>query len=102
MLVTKSIKPHMSGEGIHKLYFFDNGYGASVLNGRGSYGGQQGLWELAVLYDIRESLDDYALCYSTEVTDDVKGHLSEQEVEQLLVEIDSLLQNDECTHERMP
>ena len=32
-----------------KLIFFPNGFGASVISGKYSYGGPEGLYELAVL-----------------------------------------------------
>jgi len=35
--------------GERKLFEFDNGYGASLVKCPGSYGYEQGLWELAVL-----------------------------------------------------
>ena len=38
-----------------KIYKFPNGYGASVIKGPYSYGGPDGLWELAVL-DQNENL----------------------------------------------
>jgi hypothetical protein len=64
--------------GRQKLYHFKNGYGASVVKHEGSYGGKSGLWELAVL-DAEGSL-----CYDTEITSDVIGHLNDPEVDQLL------------------
>lgn len=71
---------HWKG-GRQKLYFFKNGYGASVVKHAGSYGGKKGLWELAVL-DSSGSL-----VYDTEITDDVIGHLNDPEVDQLLERI---------------
>jgi hypothetical protein len=41
-------KAHPFG-GTIKIYKFPNGYGASVVKTGGSYGGGEGLWELAVL-----------------------------------------------------
>ena len=43
--------------GIQKIYSFPNGYGASVIKHEGSYGGSDGLWELAVLKEEE-------LCYN--------------------------------------
>ena len=63
--------------GIQKVYQFPNGYGASVVKHRGSYGYEKGLWELAVL-DF-----DGSLCYTTEITNDVIGHLNDPEVDRL-------------------
>ena len=32
---------------IQKIYSFPNGYGASVIKGKYTYGGPEGLWEIA-------------------------------------------------------
>ena len=87
------IKIHEVGEGEQRLYRFDNGYGASVvrftlLGGlAGSYGADQGLWELAVLGV------DGNLVYDTGITDDVEGWLTEDDVEAYLREIAALPAN---------
>ena len=64
---------------------FPNGYSASVVQGPGTYGAQQGLYELAVLHDG-------ALVYDTEVTPDrdVLGFLNRGEVTVLLNRISAL------------
>lgn len=62
---------------------FDNGYGASIIRHRFSYGGSQGLYELAVLKGD-------SLCYDTPITDDVLGHLTKEEVNTLLAQIEAL------------
>ena len=54
--------------GVGYTYQFENGYGASVVKHDSSYGGKQGLYEIAVL----DSTGD--LCYSTPITDDVIGY----------------------------
>ena len=69
--------------GIQKTYACDNGYGASVIRHKGSYGYAQGKWELAVL-------EGGELCYSTSITNDVIGHLTEDEVELILKQIKEL------------
>ena len=71
-------------DGVGYEYKFDNGYGASVVSHSGSYGGNQGLYELAVL----DSTGD--LCYSTPITEDVIGHLTSDKVVELLERIKSL------------
>lgn len=80
--------------GKQRLYFFDNNYGASAVSHRFSYGGQDGEWALVVLkYDGEGDRADYAnwgLCYSTPITDDVIGYLSEHEVQSLLHQIKEL------------
>jgi hypothetical protein len=63
---------------------FDNGYGASVVVGPYTYGGEDGLYELAVLGK------DKKLTYNTSVTDDVEGYLSEDDVTKLLEQIQKL------------
>jgi hypothetical protein len=63
---------------------FDNGYGASVIIGPYTYGGEDGLYELAVLGS------DGKLTYDTPVTDDVEGYLSENDVTKLLEQIQKL------------
>jgi hypothetical protein len=73
--------------GIQKQYKFANGFGASVIQHSGSYGNEQGLWELAVLKWVGER---YTLDYSTEITDDVIGYLTEEEVEGILVKVKNL------------
>ena len=60
--------------GVGYEYQFDNGYGASVVKHDASYGGKQGLYEIAVL----DSKGD--LCYSTPITDDVIGYATEEKV----------------------
>ena len=69
--------------GIQKKYKFDNGYGASVIRHKGSYGYAQGKWELAVL-------EGDELCYTSPITEDVIGHLTEDEVESILKQIKEL------------
>lgn len=62
---------------------FPNGYGASIIRGAGSYGGDKGLWELAVTKNGN-------LCYDTEITDDVLGCLEEDEVLETMEKIAKL------------
>ena len=64
---------------------FDNGYGASVVIGPHTYGGEDGLYELAVILG-----SDGKLTYDTPVTDDVEGYLTEDEVTKLLEQIQNL------------
>lgn len=73
--------------GSQKLYRFDNGFGASVVRNRYSYGGSQGLWELAV---ITWKGEKYHLCYDTPITDDVLGYLTWGQVEETLSKIKEL------------
>ena len=70
--------------GIISRVSFDNGYGASIVKGPMSYGGDRGLYELAVLDSNGE------LTYDTPVTSDVEGYLSEEDVTKLLEQIQKL------------
>ena len=63
---------------------FDNGYGASVVSHNFSYGGKQGLYEIAILDNEGD------LCYDTPITNDVIGHLTEEDVTEVLIKIQSL------------
>ena len=62
---------------------FDNGYGASVIQGYGTYGHDEDLFEIAVLKDDR-------IDYSTHITDDVEGWLTDANVNEMLSEIAAL------------
>ena len=63
---------------------FDNGYGVSVVSHSYSYGGRDGLYEVAVL----DSNDE--LTYDTPVTNDVIGYLTEEEVSRVMKEVQTL------------
>ena len=81
-------------DGVQKLYFFDNDYGASVVRHEFSYGSESGLWELAVLKYTgegdRENFAHWDLTYDTPITGDVLGCLTEGEIESLLDQIQGL------------
>lgn len=75
------------------IFRFTNNYGASVVRNAHSYGNEEGLWELAVIYwPVPENLDIFGfdLTYDTPITGDVVGHLSIQEVHELLDQIEAL------------
>ena len=79
-------KAHPMGAdfGVVSRIKFDNGFGASVVKGPHTYGGDTGLYELAVT----DSNDD--LTYTTSVTNDVEGYLTEEDVIKLLEQIQNL------------
>lgn len=66
---------------------YNNGYGASIVCHDGSYGGSEGLWELAVIHWDGEENE---IVYDTPITDDVLGYLNEDEVLDILREIQKL------------
>jgi hypothetical protein len=80
-------RPLESGA-VQKLYRFKNNYGASVVKGEHTYGGDEGLWELAVL--AFDTNGDFSLCYTTPITSDVEGHLTDDAVEELLAKVEAL------------
>ena len=78
-------KAHSAGiGGVQAVIAFDNGYGASVVRTPFTYGGRDGLYELAVLDK------DGNITYETEITNDVIGYLEEDMVSELLIRIQQL------------
>ena len=72
---------------VQYIFKFDNNYGASIIKRPGSFGYRQDLWKLAVIYFED---DEYYLTYDTEITDDVIGHLTDEEVNTYLDRIRNL------------
>ena len=62
---------------------FDNGYEVSVVKSKYTYGGDKGLYELAVFKDGE-------ITYDTPITEDVMGYLTEQEVTDTFIKIQEL------------
>lgn len=76
--------PHENLEdGIHATHVFPNGYGVSVVKAPFSFGGREGLYELAITLNG-------SICYTTNITDDVLGHLTEADVTNLLYRVERL------------
>lgn len=69
--------------GIRAYMEFPNKYGVSVIQGQYTYGGDRGLFELAVMKDGH-------LCYDTPITDDVIGHLTEEDVTEIMQQVAKL------------
>lgn len=59
---------------------FENGYGVSVLFGSCFYSNGKDTYEVAVLFDG-------GITYNTDITDDVMGHLSEDEVSEVMSKV---------------
>ena len=77
--------PHAAGMGgVMSRIKFENGYGASVVSSPYTYGGDKGLYELAVLDNSGE------LTYATSVTDDVIGYLRTEDVTDVMEKIQQL------------
>ena len=62
---------------------FPNGYGASIITGEHAYSNEDAPYELAVLYNGK-------ITYDTELTGDVLGYLTEEEVNEYLLKIEAL------------
>jgi hypothetical protein len=96
-VVKEMIKAGDIAKGEQRTYKFPNGYGASVVKFGWQFRtskkfmwmhyGDETHWELAVT-----NYDDgvQTLCYDTPITDDVIGHLTEEEVENILHRIKGL------------
>lgn len=69
------------------VFRFRNGYGASVIQNGTSYGGDSGLYELAVIRYMSGDDNDWELCYDTPLTGDVLGRLSSDRVEEILNDV---------------
>jgi hypothetical protein len=78
-------------EGYQEHHQYPNGYGASVISNLDSYGGRDGLYEIAVTHGS-------AICYSTAVTNDVIGYQTNADVSTVLAEIQALPAISGCTH----
>ena len=74
--------PYMVGK--KSRMHFENGYGVSVVSHSYSYGGRDGLYEVAVL----DSNDE--LTYDTPVTNDVIGYLTEEDVSNVMKQVQEL------------
>jgi hypothetical protein len=80
-------------DGIAAKHFFPNGYGVSVVRFNspsgfgGSYGVEEGLYEVAIIKGLEE---DWEICYDTSITSDVLGHQSPEDIDNLLSQVESL------------
>ena len=69
--------------GIVSITQFDNGYEVSVVRSEHSYGGNKGLYELAIFKDGE-------ICYDTPITDDVIGYLRPEDVTDVMERVEKL------------
>jgi hypothetical protein len=73
--------------GVRSTCHFDNGYGVSVVRHKFSYGNKLDLFELAIIDKVGD------MVYSTPITDDVLGYLSEDEVSDTMIKVQRLDNN---------
>lgn len=83
---TAQLQENLGGPQV--IFHFDNGYGASVIQNQLSYGGNEGFWELAVLKFAKDG--EWNLCYDTDITHNVIGWQSPEEIDELLKRIQAL------------
>jgi hypothetical protein len=77
-------KTHLISKGVQARMDFDSGFGVSVVSTPFSYGGNDGLYELAVFKDGE-------IHYDTLVANgDVQGYLTEDNVTELMIQIQKL------------
>lgn len=85
-------EPHTMGNGLMSKMFFPNGYGISVVRFKSPFGGGGSYtngdqWEVAVLLGDEQNWD---LCYTTDITNDVIGHLTDDDVTDIMERIQKL------------
>lgn len=79
------------GDSFSHRFRFDNDYGASVVKHYGSYGYENDLFEIAVIWYGEN--DFGRISYNTDITDDVIGYLTNEEVLNYLERIKNLDKN---------
>ena len=80
----KKIEGNPFQTGVMSRMMFENGYGVSVVSHTHSYGGKDGLFEIAVLDKKGE------LTYNTPVTNDVIGYLKPDDVSDVMKQVQEL------------
>jgi hypothetical protein len=90
MKTFKDLEFHKSedyDDGVYAFEFFDNNFGVSVIKNKYSYGGSKGLYELAVVY-MSPEMNESRLHYNNDVAQgDVRGHLTEDDVTELMQQV---------------
>jgi hypothetical protein len=85
-------RDHSIGRGCkHAVVDFANGYSASVIFGPFFYSNGVDTYEIAVM-------TAKGLCYDTPITDDVLGHLDEEEANAAFAAIEALPARQEATN----
>lgn len=93
-------KPHPNNYGKQAVIIFENGFGVSVIRfrliingkdfGYGSYTDNENQWELAIISGTENEFD---LRYDTPITDDVMGHLTGDQVTEVMLLVQLLVPN---------
>lgn len=82
------IKP--LSDGVQHIYRFPNGFGASVIQTSGSYGGAEGLWELYMIQWWADSPTAWDLVRNKTLFPGVLGWLDDIDLQLALEEIKAL------------
>lgn len=94
-LIYDKYKDYYVGGNVKGQWLFRfNNLGASVVKHYGSYGYENDLFELAVIHFINEN-NIFELDYTTEITDDVLGYLTNENVLEYLEKIKKLGDSNE-------
>ena len=67
----------------HASLNFNNGYGVSVILGKSFYSNGVDTYEMAIL-------KDGYICYTTDITDDVLGYITKNEITEYMIKIQQL------------
>ncbi len=67
-------------KGMQITFRFDNNYGLSVVCHSFSYGNSNGEFEIAIIIFNSEDNKDWDICYYTNITDDVLGYQTKDDV----------------------
>lgn len=84
MLRSVCLSTPMTNKYYHKM-FFDNGYGLSIVSHSFSYGGDRGLFEVALIDQDGDLIYNDALGFN-----DVQGFLNFHNVSELITQISQL------------
>lgn len=88
-------EPHKSGHGKQGLIFFPGGYGLSVVrfltpSGFYSYT-DDNTWEVAI---IKGTKDKWEICYDTNITNDVLGYQTEEDINRIIKHVARLYDSE--------
>jgi hypothetical protein len=73
--------------GIKSSHHFDNGYGIFVVRTTGSYGWENGLFEVSIL---KQRENQWEVCYDTPISSGVIGNCTIEKINQILKNIENL------------
>lgn len=75
--------------GEYAYHMYPNHYGVSIVRGPYTYGGDKGLYELAVI-KMTPEMKVSELCYDTPITGDVIGNLTPEEITDIMKQVSEL------------